>query len=411
MSIKAGMILHDIDGYTIDRIQSAGVSSLNISEEKINELGNYQAVATVRDIPDLSFDLESTDVSAEIEALVVGIDPGTLSGGEEIDFNLSLPIDVISPFKEEKGLFNTINGVAVPYLTLESVTYRFGLRANATQAWTFKGDSMYYTPGTPYYEELGTPNTTPKTLAETAIVYDESGTSIYALSVCAKNSTTGRYKRLLHGTDYTDTSTTVTLTADLSATYDSLHVVYATAATVEYTQAGVNPNGNTVHEGTGVKPAGIRGKDIEVIIGDGAATPTDVSWTGVQSIEATRRVTLENDEEFNNYHYVTSDYDTPDVTGNIVIKPADTDDLMEKIAQIANVPANEVISTFTTLPMTVEIRIKNPDDSGNVIKTIYIPDARFKVPAVQGRVQQKLSVTFEFTSDSGTMLVYNGDMP
>ena len=49
MAIKAGQILHDAEGYVIDRIQSAGVGSLNIPEEKIKELGNFNTVATVRD--------------------------------------------------------------------------------------------------------------------------------------------------------------------------------------------------------------------------------------------------------------------------------------------------------------------------------------------------------------------------
>jgi hypothetical protein len=43
------------------------------------------------------------------------------------------------------------------------------------------------------------------------------------------------------------------------------------------------------------------------------------------------------------------------------------------------------------------------------VKTLYIPDARFTVPGVQGRVQQKTEVTFNFSSDGGTLLVYSGN--
>jgi hypothetical protein len=65
VAIKAGQIIHDAQGFVVDRIQTGGVSNLNIPEEKIYELGNFFTVATIRDIPDLSFDLESLDVSTE----------------------------------------------------------------------------------------------------------------------------------------------------------------------------------------------------------------------------------------------------------------------------------------------------------------------------------------------------------
>jgi hypothetical protein len=103
VAIKSGQFLHDIHGFVIDRIQSGGVSNLNIPEEKIYELGNYETVGVVRDIPDLSFDLESLDVSTEVEAILVGEDPTAVLDGDEFDFIHALPLDVISPFKAGNG--------------------------------------------------------------------------------------------------------------------------------------------------------------------------------------------------------------------------------------------------------------------------------------------------------------------
>src|SRR4051812_40454500 len=130
MAIKSGQILHDVNGFVIKRVQTAGPGNLNIPQEKIYELGNDQSVATIHDIPDLSFDLESYDTSTEFETILVGKDPTTFSssvGSNEIDFVNAVPIDVISPFKSKKGGFDIVKGVAVPYLTLEKVEYRFGL--------------------------------------------------------------------------------------------------------------------------------------------------------------------------------------------------------------------------------------------------------------------------------------------
>ena len=45
-------------------------------------------------------------------------------------------------------------------------------------------------------------------------------------------------------------------------------------------------------------------------------------------------------------------------------------------------------------------------DTGSVVKTFYIPDAKFTVPSISGRVQTKLETTFDFTSDAGSLLIY-----
>lgn len=415
MAIKAGQFLHDANGFVVDRIQTGGVSSLNIPQEKIYELGNYETVATVLDIPDLSFDLESIDVSTEVEALLTGQDPTATNDGDYFDFFNQMPLDVISPFKTQQGVYTIEKGIVVPYLTLESATYRFGLRQNATQSFTLKGDSVYYTPGAPFYEEFSTTGFGANhayTLTNTATPYVESGDTLYVLSACAKNSTTHAFKRLFFGDDgYSNTSTTITVEPDLDALgYDTLHVCYGTNASISYPQVGNNPSGNTVHEGDSVKPAAVRGKDIDVYLSSGAATAVLNRWTGVQSAEIQRRINLENDEEFGNYKYVDSSFDTQDITGTIGVKSVDADDLWEKIAQVANVSTSAVAGPFSRTPLELEIRISDPT-TGSVLKTIFIPDAKFTLPSVQGRVQQKLEVSFPFTSDTGVMYVYQGERP
>ena len=100
MAIKAGQILHDANGFVIDRIQSGGVSSLNIPEEKIYELGNNTSVTTIRDTADLTFEVESFDVVPEMEALVTAADPTTASNGDSYAFTSAVPLYVVSPFKK-----------------------------------------------------------------------------------------------------------------------------------------------------------------------------------------------------------------------------------------------------------------------------------------------------------------------
>lgn len=400
MAIKSGQILTVGNGFVVDRIQTGGPGNINIPEEKIYELGNFRTVATVRDIPDLSFDLESFDVSCEVEALLTGANSTSVVDGQEFDFAQSIPLDVISPFKTSNSLYTIAKGLAIPYLTLERATYRFGLRQNATQQFTLRGDSIYYIPGSPYYQEFTNTGANTYSFSHTAIEYVESATSVYALCVTAVNTTNKLYKRLFVGQDYTNTSAGFTMLEDISASYNQLRVVFGSTTQATYPQS--------VHQGVSVKPAGVRGKDIHVYVGDSAATPTFSFMTGVQSVEVTRSVNIQNDEEFGNHHYVTSDYDVADVTGTITVRPLDPDDMYEKVAAIADVATNKIVGPNSSVPVPLEIRIADPDD-GTILKTLYVPDARFKIPGVQGRVQQRTDLQFAFTSDSGELLVYSGE--
>jgi hypothetical protein len=70
VAIKGGDLIHVGNKVLIDRAQTAGPGQVTIDREKIYELGNYYSLASILDTPDLSFSLESYDVSAEFEALL-----------------------------------------------------------------------------------------------------------------------------------------------------------------------------------------------------------------------------------------------------------------------------------------------------------------------------------------------------
>jgi hypothetical protein len=118
VAIKAGQMVMTKDGFIIDRIQTGGVSSVGIPEEQIMELGNYNTLTTIRDIPDLSFDIDSYDVSCKMEALLQGIDPTTVTSGQAFNFALNVPFNVLSPFRSAQNYFNTIRGLVVPISSL-----------------------------------------------------------------------------------------------------------------------------------------------------------------------------------------------------------------------------------------------------------------------------------------------------
>jgi hypothetical protein len=407
VAIKAGQILHvGNDSVVIDRIQTAGPGNLSIPTEKIYELGNYKSVATIRDVPDLSFTMESLDVTTEIEAMLLAVDPST----NELDLSLVKPLDIGSLFKAGKDAaspFAVVESVGIPFLVCDSIGYRFGLRDNARQTVGLRGDSIYYNPGATYIDQAVGTGAAGQTLAtsQPAYSYAGDGTPRRILSVTADN------KRLVAGSDYTEAAgaeangaATVTVTfVKAVRTGAAIRVMYASPTVREYAQ--------TVHPDVLVKPAAVRGKDIDVYVG--GYDPADVAgsavnrWTSVQAVSADWRVTLEKDEEFGNYAAVSNEFDVPAVSGSIDLKPRDPQELLTKIRQIAGVSvATEVVGPNSSVTLPVDIVIKNAADDGATLKRLHIPDARFTLPGYSGRANTRLTMTMNFESDEGTLKVF-----
>jgi hypothetical protein len=430
VSIRAGQILHAANrrGYVIDRIQTGGPGDLNIPTEKVNELGNFRSVATIRDAPDLSFSLDMLNVGCEVERILTN-----RFGAEDFgpfEFDQAIPLDIISPWKSGMGDFGAVHGVAIPNLYLESVSYAFGLDDNAGQTFTLAGDSIFYCPGTPELMEatgngtetdfdfMRVPEQGATPVAATALLYVESGISQYALSV----SVNGERQNPDSGT-VADPNMDGDYTQDANGVY--FHVAPATGALIRIVFAhGSESNWEGVHEGVAVKPAAIRGRDIVVKAGhfDPENVPENPDdyvlfrWGDVQSVGLDWSVTLEEDMEFGNPRAVARDFtDVPEVSGNIEIKPISIASLFEKLRRITGVPDGQVIGPASSVVIPLEIELRNPDSggttarvSGEVIKTFYVPDARFTLPGYEGAVETKMTNTLNFESDEGVLQVFDG---
>lgn len=442
MAIKAGQILHAMNRSVVDRIQTAGAGNLNIPTEKIRELGNYQAVATVRDIPDLSFNLDVLDVDTEIEALLSGVnfadlgdeaygDPNaaTPAAAAVYDLATNQPVDIVSPFKSRQGNFDIVRSVAIPHLTLETAAYRYGLRENAGETFTLRGDSIYYSPGSiQVQEDTGDGATTgfaftaydprdaatPTGTAVTAILYREQGEDIYALNVAVDG------ERQVPGDDYTERADGSGIDfATAPAAGAEVRIVFGFDPA--QLPDGVDSYPQSVHQGLSVKPAAIRGKDINlwvaVVANNVAPTWADFHrWSDVQSFNCDWRVTIEDDFEFGNPRAVARDYtDNPEVTGSVEVRHRSPEAMFEKLQEITGVPGDQIIGPQSSVTVHLLLQLHNPDghgttarDVGSVLKSLYVPDARFILPGYEGRVQQKLNQTMNFESDGGVLRIFKG---
>lgn len=406
-----------MDGFVIDRIQTGGVNSVNVQTTKIAETGNYETVGLVRDIPDLSFEIQSLDVSTDIESLVSGSSPSTVviqnlgAGatpvGNALSFLQTQPVDVTSPFRAANARFNITQGVIVPCLYLEQVQYRYGLKANAEETFTMRGDAIYYCPGLPVKETAAGGSASYSFTNGPAFVYHELGQTIYAVSVWWFDPVSGLTQRLFHQQDYTDTNAGFTLVggAGVIPSTATVHFCYASTITGSGSTSAPFYYGQNLNTPQSVKPAAIRSKDMDVYLGVGGVMER---LTGVQSFDATWKVNLDLDEEFGNAHYTSSSFNFADVNGSVALKGVNPSDVITKVQNLLGVPTSEIVGALTYPAVELEVRLRNPV-THQLLKTIYIPDAEFVAPPIQAQQNTNLSMTLNFDSATGQLLVFDGE--
>ena len=400
MTVKAGKFITTGQGYLLSRLQNTGVNNVNIPKEKIYETGNEQSVATVRDIPQVGFELESFNMTVRQEKILTGRDPDVSHAGP-ILFTESIPQQFAAPFKGAGVSKDTVGGIAVPHGVLESVNYRFGVGQSAAQTFSFTSDSYYLAEnGTPYYvQHPGGDVGGEYDFEEVALPTSEKGEDVYALGVTVVFAD-GSAKRLFHGDDFSNDPTGITLIdPDAAPAGSTVHLLYKSAVEQNWPQI--------IHPPATAIPAALRGQHIDVYVE--APGVGLVRWNGVQSVDVSWSVTLENTEELGNPHYVSSEYDVPEVTGSLVMRPASASYLFEKIAEVTNTPAGYVTNLLSSQPLEMEIRLRDPE-TNDVLKSLRVPDATFDPPPVNAQVQSNVEITFPMESEGGVLEVYEGDV-
>lgn len=399
MAVKAGKFVTYADDTLVERLQSTGPGNLGIPEEKIYETGNQETVVTIRDVPDLTWDMESWDMTTSLEERLLGLAPGDTVDGDELDLSDTVPIDVVGLFKDPN--MDAVMGIGAPYLNLESLAYRFAVRQSSSETATLRGDSIYYVPGTAYTQVFPAAGTGPYLFDEgPSIVTRESGDELFAYCVTLFESD-GTITRLFIGDDYTNDENGFTL-LEAAPVGSELHVMYGSATLRNLPQS--------IHSDVADVPGAVRGRDIDVYVSDGAATPSMVRWRGIQSADISWRVTREREEELGNPHAVSNDYENAEVSGSIVIHAPTVDYLRERVHQVTDVPTDETANALSSVALPMEIVVRHPD-TGVTLKTLYIEDARFQPPATPARANSTMEFTFPFTSDGGNLLIYKGDRP
>jgi hypothetical protein len=405
VAIKGNQLLHFADGtILIERLQTGGPGTLDIPKNRIYELGNYESLAVLRDRPDLTFSLESFDVSLRLERLLCGKSAGV----KVVNMGENVPQNYISAFKAGQSAvdpFLIVGSVSIPWITLESISYRFGVRDNARQSATLRGSEIYYSPAGTFTQAFTGTGAPGQTLICTHPAYPYQGETTVRYALCVATQT----KKLQYGIDYSETAG-----APGGGGTSSLSIVLTNGVTgqVKVTVASndvMDPVLQAEHTPVSVLPAAVRGRDLAVYVG--GFNPADLAgsaqfrWDGVQTASMEWRQTLEADEELGNFNLI--DYgpnDVPSLNGTVEVRSVDPSNLWRKIRQATGATTTEAIGPNTAIALPFTLAIFHPETHA-LLKWFTIDDARITVPGFQGQVQQKMNVTFTFDSDSGKLTV------
>lgn len=418
MSIQAGTLIYVGGNAVIDRLQSAGLGNVRVPVDVIREIGNPQIVDKVPQDPDFTFTMESFDVSTQLEAWLTGqVGDGTIAGAPgaadpagtayHIDTDHCQYVNVCSPWRDPTSSASQVNfGHLIPGFYARRVRYQFGVSDNASEQVELNGGSFYYQANAPV-EEYATGNGTIKnfTTSSAAVPYREGGaagtTFRSVFGVCVNG------QLMVNNVDYTQSPTNSPSPATATISFINappasakIKFAYFTTATKNYPQS--------VHATAVVKPAAVRGRNICAYIGSGSAR---VLIPGVQSanLEYTVDGTLEY--EFCQQEAVGFNITGTDVTGEVVSRARDANQLAQLISNVQGVSSAEVFGWLNTHPVNLAVEIHDPKAPANILKTLVVSDAIFDAPDTPARVNTPTDFTFGWQSQSGTYTVYKGAAP
>lgn len=414
MSVQAGTILHIGGNNVLDRIQSAGLGDVRVPTEIIREVGNEKVVDKIPGDPDFTFTLETLDVTTEVEAWLAGgvgaAASGSAPGASDPDgtayvFSQFGFVNIPSPWKDPKtGSAGTVvAGHLIPGYYARRIRYRFGVSENSTETVELAGGSFYYAAHAPvedYFTGAG-----PHTTTRVAVPHRKGGyegteyKGVFGVTVDGVLQS--------EGTDYTVsalTSTPATVTVTFTATSQpasgaQVKFVYFTTHAEAYPQAR--------HASTVVKPAAVRGRHICVYLGSGGARQK-VGAIQTFELEASQDTTTDRElcsEEVSGFTVTGRD-----VTGTMVVRSKTADDFIDLLAKVTNVPSDEVIGYLNNYQIPLEVQILNPRNPAEVIKTLYVEDAKFQPPGSNPRVNTPTDFSFAWESATGDYTVIKGEM-
>lgn len=414
MSVHAGSIITVAGQNVIDRIQEAGLGDAKLPIETIREVGNREVVDKVPGEPDYTFTMNSFNVSVELMALLtgkVGASGATASAGApgltdpegtEYDWLDCGFINILSPWTDpDTGSEGKIDAaLIVPGFYPTRITYRFGATDNATQEVELGGGSYFYAENAGAFEDYKTGDGATKAFASShpAIHYRKGGEdgstfkSVFGVLVDGELLTEEIDYTVSGGAEHPGSTATVTFT---TAPANGADIRFA------YFSGDAQAFPQSVHASTLVLPGAVRGRNIKVFI-EGERIG------GIQTAELNASIEGEVERELGSEEVIGRTVNGTDANGTITIRSKNKSAFFDILQKVTGVSRKEVFGFFNLKTVDLQIRIENPKNPGQILKTLRVEDAQFQPPGTPARVNSPTDFAFGFESQNGSFKEVKG---
>lgn len=420
MSIQAGTILHVAGRTIIQRLQTAGLGAVTIPIDTIREIGNLAVVDKVPTEPEFTFTMESLDVTTELEALLhgavsaAGYASGAAAGlvdadGTVYDWSTVQPINILSPWKDpttaSAGVVKA--GHLIPSYFPTRIRYRFGVTENASQTVELGGGSFYYGKFAPFEDSFAGDGATaafPTTLP--AVDYRKGGVGGTQFRVVFGVLVNGVYQ--IEGQDYTVTGGGLGGAAAVATVTFTVAPAAGAVVKVAYFTTTQQSYADNVHASSIVMPGAVRGRNICVSIAP-AGSSNWVRLHSVQTVELEATQTTQIERELCNDTDIGRSILGIDCKGNIVTRASTLDAFYVLLGQVTGLDTTqEVVGWINRNPVRLKIEIQNPRNTGQILKTLYVPDAIFDIPGTPAKVNTATDFTLNFEALTGDYQAIKG---
>jgi hypothetical protein len=436
VSIPAGHII-TVGGLSVlDRLQDTGLQNPKVPVETVYETGNDLVVGKVLTEAAFSFAMTSWDVSCDLMAFLngkhgkFGEGPshgdavGTTYGWDECQF-----VNLACPWARDTGDEggNISSGVLVPSYYATALAYKFGVTANAEQTVTLDGGAYYLSDGhggfapatenTAYpIEEIATP--TEKESEEAAgklIVETKEKALVYRIGGHGSENYRHVFGVLVNGViqqegvDYIEEGGSAPGAANKKVKIKFLDFPETGLNVVKFMYFSDKPHAieQAVHASTVTKPAAVRGRNIDILLG--AAGETVLHGVQDFSLAASHKGTVQREMGYQDP--IGWNETGIDCNGSITMDPKEEEALYNALAELTGIARSEVLGYINEYPVPITAVIYNPAKATEIIKSISITDAIFQAPGTMAKVNSTLSLPITWESLSGTFREIKGELP
>lgn len=377
-------IVGPVNSYDVARVQRLDLNK-DVPSTDIDELGNPNHAGTVTDLPNVSLNFDTMDVSVKLFATLTGRDYTAYPAGG-VDVNQLGEIDAILKIKDAVAA-DFAKTAHVQRLQITDFTFSYNVTGESTESYTANGAATRWFRYDIIVDKFTT-GTTSFSLSETPIQLNSGD---YCLSVILDNGYLTEVASSPATGQYSVSGTTVT-------TYDTR----SNQVLVVYHANKAGDNWADISDST--IPAAIRGQYAKVVI-----VAEDVPR--VQSVTINGTLNAQPVQEMGNAAVVGYQRQTPSVDGTITVLDTDLELLaLLTTGEIApsGVVEYEITSSCTASGIPLEIRLYDPCDGVTLLKTVKIPELKVTGDSYTANVNENVQVTFNWVSNTAECIVYSG---